>query len=436
MRAKINLLLFSLLFLMNTIAQEKKTFATIKEVFEYTKSNNITFQNAALQIELAKLTKKSSVLNAINPKIPSSYQAINNQNQQVSFLPGQAFGLPAGTFKEVTIGQQYVATFSIQPQFDILNLATIAQIKSAKLNEQLIENQNKINQQNLFEKINSIYFNILALNAQKEIVDSNIEIATKIVTITTNKFNEGLARKQEVNEAEVNLINLKDKMQQIEYNLQIQHQTLGLFFENKIVPSLSQSITDYEKSTKNSTIKNELLVENSSILYQIAKQDLKSIRLQQLPVVSFISSYNWQNLSNDKFYATNSNRVNFNYVGLKVNYDLPTTVQKHTAVHSKSIQLKIAEFNAEHSKKENENRNNQLLLETEKAVAQLENLKKIVALKEDSYQKNNHQYIENILPLDKLLISQNDLIMSKLNVVSALATIGFNKTKIEIYNGN
>ena len=436
MRAKINLLLFSLLFLMNTIAQEKKTFATIQEVFEYTKSNNITFQNADLQIELAKLTKKSSVLNAINPKIPSSYQAINNQNQQVSFLPGQAFGLPAGTFKEVTIGQQYVATFSIQPQFDILNLATIAQIKSAKLNEQLIENQNKINQQNLFEKINGVYFNILALNAQKEIVASNIEIATKIVTITTNKFNEGLARKQEVNEAEVNLINLKDKMQQIEYTLQIQHQTLGLFFENKILPSLSQSITDFEKSTKNSTIKNELLVENTSILYQIAKQDLKSIRLQQLPVVSFISSYNWQNLSNDNFYATNSNRVNFNYVGLKVNYDLPTNVQKHTAVHSKSIQLKIAEFNAEHSKKENENRNNQLLLETEKAIAQLENLKKIVELKEDSYQKNNNQYIENILPLDKLLISQNDLIMSQLNVISALATIGFNQTKIEIYNGN
>ena len=169
---------------------------------------------------------------------------------------------------------------------------------------------------------------------------------------------------------------------------------------------------------------------------EIAKQDLKSIRLQQMPVVSFISSYNWQNLSNDNFYATNSNRVNFNYVGLKVNYDLPTNVQKHTAVHSKSIQLKIAEFNAEHSKKENENRNNQLLLETEKAVAQLENLKKIVALKEDSYQKNNHQYIENILPLDKLLISQNDLIMSQLNVISALATIGYNKTKIEIYNGN
>ena len=436
MRAKINLLLFSLLFLKNTIAQEKKTFATIQEVFEYTKSNNITFQNAALQIELAKLTKNSSVLNAINPKIPSYYQAINNQNQQVSFLPGQAFGLPAGTFKEVTIGQQYVSTFSIQPQFDILNLATIAQIKSAKLNEQLIENQNKINQQNLFEKINGVYFNILALNAQKEIVASNIEIATKIVTITTNKFNEGLARKQEVNEAEVNLINLKDKMQQIEYTLQIQHQTLGLFFENKILPSLSQSITDFEKSTKNSTIKNELLVENSSILYQIAKQDLKSIRLQQMPVVSFISSYNWQNLSNDNFYATNSNRVNFNYVGLKVNYDLPTNVQKHTAVHSKSIQLKIAEFNAEHSKKENENRNNQLLLETEKAIAQLENLKKIVELKEDSYQKNNNQYIENILPLDKLLISQNDLIMSQLNVISALATIGFNQTKIEIYNGN
>lgn len=431
------ILLFSSVFgLLNVFGQEKKTFASVQEVIEFAKSNNYTFQQADLQVELAKIVKNSSLLNVVNPKLPTSYQAINNQNQQVSFLPGQAFGLPAGTFKQVTIGQQYVATFSIQPQFDILNLATIAQIKSAKLNEQLIENQNKINQQNLLEKINGLYFNILALNAQKEIILSNIEIATKIVTITTNKYNEGLSRKQELNEAEVNLINLKDKLEQIDFTLQIQYQSLSLFFENKITPTLSQSILDFEKSDKQANVKNELLVENSTLLYQIAKQDLKSIRLQQMPVISFISSYNWQNLSNESFYASNSNRVNFNYVGLKMNYDLPTSVQKHTAVHSKSIQLKMAEINAEHSKKENENRNTQLMLDYEKSISQLENLKKIVELKNDSYLKNNNQYIENILPLDKLLISQNDLIISQLNVVSALATIGFNKTKIEIYNGN
>jgi uncharacterized membrane protein len=60
MRSKLFLFVFSFLFLTFLYAQEKKSFANIQEVFEFTKSNNFTFQNAALQVELAKLTKKSA----------------------------------------------------------------------------------------------------------------------------------------------------------------------------------------------------------------------------------------------------------------------------------------------------------------------------------------------------------------------------------------
>ena len=76
-----------------------------------------------------------------------------------------------------------------------------------------------------------------------------------------------------------------------------------------------------------------------------------------------------------------------------------------------------------------------MILEYEKSLKQKENLWKIHDLKKDTYEKNFNQFKENILPLDKLLISQNDMLVSKLNIVSSLANIGFNKTKIEINNG-
>ena len=161
---------------------------------------------------------------------------------------------------------------------------------------------------------------------------------------------------------------------------------------------------------------------------------MQILKYQNLPVLSFVSSFNWQNLSNDFSFARNSDWINFNYIGLKLSYDLPTTVQKYSNLKSKKIQLQIANTNENFSQKESENRNKQMVLEYEKALKQKENLSKIYALKKDTYEKNFNQFKENILSLDKLLISQNDMLISQLNIVSSLANIGFNKTKIEINN--
>ena len=417
------------------IAQESKYFASINEVIAFTKNNNITFQNANYENQMSDITTKTAIGNLFNPKIPTSIQVLDNINQQVSFLPGQAFGQPIGTFKEVTIGQQYVSTFNIQPQFDILNMANYALIKTTKINQQLVENQHKINEQNLYEKINIVYFNILTFNGQKEIVKENIIIAKDILRIITNKFNEGVARKQEVNEAEVNLISLQDKFDQIEINTKIQYQTLNLFFENKIDAILSENIWNYQNTDTILKTKNNLIVENVTLQTQMAQQENKALKYQNLPVLSFVSSLNWQNLSNDFSFAKNSNWINYNYIGLKLSYDLPTTVQKITNQKSKQIQIQILKNNEKHSLIENESKNAQMILEYEKSLKQKENLWKIHDLKKDTYEKNFNQFKENILPLDKLLISQNDMLVSKLNIVSSLANIGFNKTKIEINNG-
>jgi outer membrane protein TolC len=414
--------------------QEKREFTSFKEVLEYVKATNHQFKNAEWQIRLADLTRKTAKLNLLNPKIPASAQVLDNITQQVSFLPGQIFGQPQGTFKEVTIGQQYASTFSVQPQFDIINLANYAQIKSAKTNQLLVENQNKINEQNVYDQINMVYFNILSFNEQKKILEENIVIATDILRIIQNKFTEGIARKQEVNEAETNLISLQDKLQQIELNTEIQVQTFNLFIENSVKATLSEDLWTYENSNSPLTTQNSLLAENAKLQYELSEQEYKGLKFQNYPVLSFISSFNWQNLSNDFAFSKNSDWINFNYIGLKLSYDLPTTVTKYSNLKSKKIQLEIAKNNQEFSKKENENKNKQMILEYEKALLQNENFRKIYTLKKDTYEKNFNQFKENILPLDKLLISQNDMLTSRLNVVYSLANIGFAKAKIEISN--
>lgn len=413
--------------------QELVKFSNINEVFAIVKNKNYSLINAELQNKIAGLTKQTSIANVFNPRVPITIQALDNMNQQVSFLPAEAFGGPAGTFKQVTIGQQYVSTLAIMPQFEIFNLSNIAQVKSAKLNEQLVDNQNKLNELQLYNKINSIYSNIISFNGQKEILQENLVIAENIQAIIKQKFDEGLVRKQDVNEAEVNVISTKDKLEQLDVNLKIQYQLLNLFFENQTNGEVTESIWNYENSNQITQVKNNLDVENTHLQILLAKQEYKSLKYQNLPSLSFVSSFSWQNLSNESFFNSKSNNTNFNYLGLKLNIELPTA-QRIANTKNKSIQMKMLSNSEEHAIKENDIKNQQLIMDLEKAIKQSDNLKKIVDLKRDSYEKNYNQFKENILPLDKLLIAQNDLLGSKLNLVLALATISFNKNKIDINN--
>lgn len=428
------LILFSIFCRLSSFSQEERIVNSLPEVLQLSKEKNYALQNATLQTQLANLTKKTAIGNVLNPRIPATAQSLNNFEQQVSFLPGPIFGLPIGTFKEVTMGQQYTSTFSIQPQFDILNFGSIAQIKSAKINEQLVENQNKLNEQNIYNQINGVYYNLLSFEAQKKILQENIKIAENLVLINQNKFNEGITRKQDVNEAEANLIALQDKLSQLVLNEKIQKQSLALFFENEFDLKLTEQLLNYENREELVAPNSNFKSENYKLQYQMMQQDLKIARLQQLPVLSFISSFNWQNLSNVNYFDANSNWVNYNYVGLKVTWDFPTNVQKLATVYNKKIQLNQLKNNADHAEKENEFANKQLEIEYEKAIEQYKNFKKIYLLKKDTFEKNFNQYQEQILPLDKLLISQNDLLISEINLVNALANIGFSKNKIVINN--
>ena len=62
----------------------------------------------------------------------------------------------------------------------------------------------------------------------------NLASADTILTITQNRFKEQVGRKQNVNEAEVNVITLKNNLEQLIINLKIQEESLALFFENSV----------------------------------------------------------------------------------------------------------------------------------------------------------------------------------------------------------
>ena len=150
--------------------------------------------------------------------------------------------------------------------------------------------------------------------------------------------------------------------------------------------------------------------------------------------LQFLSSFNWQNLSNSFFYGAGSNAIHYSFIGLKLNWDLPTNVQKISNLKNKEIQFKMAENTLKQTMEQQSFSNIQREIELSKAIGQWESLKRIEALRKDTFNKNFAQFEEEILALDKLLISQNDLLISQLNLASGAVNVKYNFEIIRINN--
>jgi outer membrane protein TolC len=416
-------------------AQDELKFNSLDSLLSYTENNSISIKTGEQQILLAKWQKISAQAGLVNFRMQTNFNLTNNTELPVSFLPGEAFGGAPGTFKEVTMGQQFIGNLNITPQIDIINPASWAKLQSANVNNELANINNLIAKKSLFESISASYHNIISLQEQIKLTEKSLLIADTLLINMQNKYSAGIVRQQDLNDAQINKLTLADKLEQLKLSLEQQYLSLKILCDIPETTHLKidESI-DYEQQlTIGLEVDNQLSYKSSLLKVDLAKADLKTNHFMQLPTVSFVFYDAWQQNSNNMFFDNEARWLNSQYVGLKLSLPFPD-INRFTQTKTSKINRTISLQNAEHSKIQNDNNNRQLVLDYEKAFSQFAAAKQIFELKEQNYQLALNQFNMEILPSDKLLIAFNDMIASRLNYSSALANLLFLKSKIDINN--
>ncbi|MBN1649867.1 MAG: TolC family protein [Bacteroidales bacterium] len=429
-------ILISFLFV-NPIAksQSELVFNTIDSLFSYAENNSYSIKNGEQQMLLAKWQQISAKAGIVNFRMQTSFSLTNNLELPVTYLPAEAFGGTPGTFKEITTGQQYIGNFNIAPQIDIINPASWAKLKSANINASLTQVNNLIAKKSLFESISACYFNIISLKEQSTITQNTLQIADTIVLILQNKYNEGQVRQQDLNDAIINQLSLKDKLNQLNLSLNQQYASLKILCD---IPENTKLIIehklDYNQAfSLNNPVNNALEYRSSLLKAELAKSDLKTSNLSQLPTLSFVLYDAWQQNSTETFFDKDTQWRNSQYIGLRLSLPFPD-INKYILSKNAKINKKMTLLNAEHTQLQNNLANSQLEMDYSKAYSQFKTSKQIYQLKEDNYHMAMHQFKMSILSSDRLLIAFNDLLASRLNYSSALANLLYTKSKIDINN--
>jgi OMF family outer membrane factor len=281
--------------------------------------------------QIARLTEKAALANVFSIKAPVSGTAINNTLIPVNFIPGEIFGGPAGSFKEVQFGQQYISSFTFSPQLDILQPARIAEVPMSKTLHKLAKLQTEQAIVQLKNELAQGYFSILAYREQLQILSKSAQQADSLYQLISSRKEKGLASVQEVNDSRIYSIQQNQELEKLRNLITLQGEYLNALFSDSI--QIGADASWYvELPTDMPPISTQLTSEIAELQFTYAVQNLRKVRLDQLPGLSLISNYAWQNNSNMRLFDPSQPWIQSQYVGLKLNWDLPVSANRITSL--------------------------------------------------------------------------------------------------------
>jgi outer membrane protein TolC len=415
-------------------AQSQTSFANFKAFLAYTDSKSTTTHTNTIQLQQAKKAKLAALLAIPDPTVNLPMSFTNNTQLPVNLFPAEAFGGQQGEYREVQTGVQYNTTISQGLDIKLVNLEGWKNLQLAKINIEITTTDNQLNIKRLYENLATTYFNIVQLNAQLETAIENLRIADTLLQIVENKFEQGLTRQQDVNDSRVNQLNAQENIRQITYLQEQQYLALKIIAD---IPE-SEQIIILEKPAMDPPIAqpdirtNELAWKNSILKEQSALTNLKKANLTFAPQLSLVGN-NAYNQYNPDFTIWGGNWIHSQYVGLRFNFNLPNANTLSNRSKAR-FDYQLSQKNSEKAKIQSTLTQQQLVTEWDKAISQQSNNAKILALQEETFQKNKNLYNEGLIALDRTLNSFSAMVTARYNLIVSQVNVSLAQAKIEINN--
>lgn len=415
-------------------ALAQRTFTSLDALLAYSSTKSISMQSNDIRLLQAKKAQLAAIIGIADPQANISGSFLNNTQLPVNLFPAEIFGGQKGEFREVQTGVKYNTSSAQSLDIKLLNLEAWQNLKLSKINIEITETDNKLNQKSLYENIASTYYNIVQLNAQLESTKQNLLVADTLLQVTENKYKQGIAKQQDINESRVNQLTIKENINQIAYLIKQHYLSLKILAD---IPQ-NEEIEIIEKVNANPlpaepNIKlNDLLVQSYLLKQQSALTNLQKTKRSMAPTLSFVANNSF-NQYNNEFTVFGGKWITSNYVGLKLNFVLPNanTISNQ---YKAQYDYQLAQKNTEQARIKSDLTYKQLETDWSKALSQQKSHAEILAIQQDTYQKNKNLYNEGLQSIDRTLSSFNAMLNANYSLIASTVSVLLAQSKIDINN--
>lgn len=340
---------------------------TLSEAVNYALQNKSEAIKARLDVENSEYMIDEVRANAL-PQISATGSLTYNAILQETALD---FG---GQTQIISMGRPWQSTAAISLNQQIFNQAVFTGLKAAKTTREFYRINAQLTEEQVIEKVATTYYEVYKTKSQVETLDKTIANTTRVRDVIQSLFENGLAKKIDLDRTNVTLNNIKSSRQQLINALQVQENSLkyliGMDINTPIeLPDNTFDVTHHALVDETTSIDNRTeikLLEKQSELLALNK---KATEAQAYPSLSLMANYGYLGIG-DKFpwFQSYPGAYWSDYAAVGLNLNIPI-------FNGGSIRAKVKQAQIEIEKLEVDTRDTRLALNLslQNAITQINN---------------------------------------------------------------
>ncbi|MBB1285758.1 TolC family protein [Flavisolibacter sp. BT320] len=413
-----------------TSAQEPVQL-NLKDALKYALEANQNARKAKLDVENSEY-QIDEVRSQALPQINGSGGLTYNPLLQKSALPN-LFGPNPNPNETILVafGQKWNANGGISLTQNLFNKSVFTGLDAAKAAREFYRISQQLTEEQVLEQVATNYYQVLVQRQQVGVLDSTIRNSQRVQRILEGQYNNGLAKKIDVDRIAVNINNLQSQRQQLLNGVTLLENQLKFYMGMPINTPISIPEAEIRSIQPQAVASGETINASDRTEVRLLRQQedllnykLESIKAEYYPSLSLSSSYSYQGIGNSMPIGKGQAKgVNwFDVASVSLNLRIPIFNGGATKSRLKQTEVSI-------KKVEEDIANTRLGLDLafENAKTQINNSiitlnaqRKNVQLAQEVFSNTQNNYNNGLASLTDLLNAETSLTEANNNYSSAL----------------
>jgi len=416
---------------------------TLRDALTYALQNKSDAKKSKLQVENSEYQIQEVRSRAL-PQISANGNLTYNPIIQTTVIDGAGFGAP-GTTIQAAFGQKWTSTAGVSLTQAIFDQAVFTGLKAARSTREFYQINDQLTEEQVIERVANNYYSVYVQKERLTLLDSNYVNTTKVRDIVQGQFDNGLAKRIDLDRIVVKMSNISTERQQIINQIQLQENSLKFYMgmpietqieipkeEFEVVPAALTELPNIENRTE------YLLLKKQEELLIFQK---KAVQAEYYPTLSLSASYNYIGQGPEfPWFAKPSSGVywsDFSGIGLNLRVPIFTGFGTRARVRQADVDIRSLQEDIKDTKLSLDLDYRNAMAQIENNLVTIENQKENMRLASEILSDTKNNYLQGLASLTDLLDAENASLEAQNNYTRAvlnykIAEVALIKSKGEL----
>lgn len=424
------------LLLSNTVSAQQTL--TLKEALNYAMQNSASVRKSKLDIDRGRYKTEEIRAQAL-PQITGN--AGLTYNPIIGKLVADFGGAP----QSIKLGQNWNSSAGIQLSQQLFNQTVFTGLQAARSSEEYYNLVSQLSEEQIIELVANNYYLVLVNRQQLNVLDTNIKNIKAVEKIIATQYQNGLAKKIDVDRIKVNITTLQTQREQTANAItQLENQlkvSMGMPVHTEITLPKTEltEITQLPQFSDSLSFANRTeikILDTQDKLYSLQRKAYVS---EYYPSLALTGNYTYSSQSGGfDFLSSNANAIGFgsSAVGLTLRVPIFNGFLTRSKIRQADVDIRKA-------KEDRRESTNALNTAYENAKIQLRNSlgtitaqKQNVQLADEIYRSTQNNYNNGLANLTDLLDTETALTAAQNSYNQALLNYKIAEIQLIKSNGN